>query len=79
MHVLMMWFHLQIQPYADGRRFGAAYDCVYFFTVPIWSGIFVCVIFSIIMIFGLGMIMDIKSMDSFDDPKGKTITITASE
>ncbi|KDR13979.1 V-type proton ATPase subunit S1-like isoform X2 [Zootermopsis nevadensis] len=69
----------QIQPYADGRRFGAAYDCVYFFTVPIWSGIFVCVIFSIIMIFGLGMIMDIKSMDSFDDPKGKTITITASE
>jgi V-type H+-transporting ATPase S1 subunit len=31
------------------------------------------------MIFGLGMIMDIKTMDRFDDPKGKTITITATE
>lgn len=69
----------QVQPYIDGRRFGAAYDCVYFFTVPIWSGLFVCTIFTLIMIFGLGMIMDIKTMDRFDDPKGKTITINVAE
>ncbi|XP_023705672.1 V-type proton ATPase subunit S1 [Cryptotermes secundus] len=69
----------QIQPYIDGRRFGAAYDCVYFFTVPIWSGLFVCTVFTIIMIFGLGMIMDIKTMDRFDDPKGKTITINVAD
>jgi V-type H+-transporting ATPase S1 subunit len=72
-------FCFQIQPYIEERRFGAAYDCVYFFTVPIWSGLFVCAIFSIIMIFGLVMIMDIKTMDRFDDPKGKTITINTSE
>jgi V-type H+-transporting ATPase S1 subunit len=69
----------QVQPYLEERRFGAAYDCVYFFTAPIWSGLFVCTIFSIIMIFGLVMIMDIKTMDMFDDPKGKTITINVSE
>lgn len=69
----------QVQPYLEERRFGAAYDCVYFFTAPIWSGLFVCTIFSIIMIFGLVMMMDIKTMDMFDDPKGKTITINTSE
>jgi len=69
----------QVQPYLEERRFGAAYDCVYFFTAAIWSGLFVCTIFSIIMIFGLVMMMDIKTMDMFDDPKGKTITINTSE
>jgi hypothetical protein len=79
MCILIFDFYLQIQPYIDGRRFGSAYDCVYFFTVPIWSGLFVCTVFSIIMILGLGMIMDIKTMDRFDDPKGKTITINVAE
>jgi hypothetical protein len=31
------------------------------------------------MILGLGMIMDIRTMDTFDDPKGKTITINVAE
>jgi len=69
----------QVEPYIEERRFGPAYDCVYFFTVPIWSGLFVFTILSIIMTFGLVMIMDIKTMDMFDDPKGKTITINTSE
>jgi len=72
-------FCFQIQPYLEERRFGPAYDCVYFFTAAIWSGIFVCAILSIIMAFGLVMIIDIKTMDLFDDPKGKTITINTSE
>jgi V-type H+-transporting ATPase S1 subunit len=77
--ILTSDFCFQIQPYIEERRFGSAYDCVYFFTVPIWSGLFVCGVFSLIMIFGLVMIMDIKTMDRFDDPKGKTITINTSE
>jgi len=39
----------------------------------------VCTILSIILAFGLVMIIDIKTMDMFDDPKGKTITINTSE
>ncbi|XP_069693062.1 V-type proton ATPase subunit S1-like [Periplaneta americana] len=69
----------QVQPFTGEKSFGSAYDCVYFFTVPIWSGLFVCTLFSLIMAFGLCMIMDIKTMDRFDDPKGKTITINTSE
>jgi len=60
-------------------RFGSAYDCVYFFTAAIWSGIFVFTILAMIMASGLVMIIDIRTMDMFDDPKGKTITINTSE
>lgn len=61
------------------KGFSEAYDCVGFTTAPIWSGIFVTFILALIMTFGLCMIMDIKTMDRFDDPKGKTISINASE
>lgn len=59
--------------------FNDAYDCVGFTTIPIWSGLFVTFILAVIMTMGLTMIMDIKTMDRFDDPKGKTIIINASE
>lgn len=59
--------------------FHSAYDCVGFTSGPIWSGIFVTFILALIMTFGLCMIMDIKTMDRFDDPKGKTISINVSE
>ncbi|XP_044256758.1 V-type proton ATPase subunit S1 [Tribolium madens] len=69
----------QIQPFPKNNTFGDAYDCVGFTSVPIWSGLFVTIILLLIVTFGLTMMMDIKTMDRFDDPKGKTITITASE
>jgi V-type H+-transporting ATPase S1 subunit len=59
--------------------FGDAYNCELFFTPPIWSGIFVTSILALIMIWGLVMIMDIRTMDQFDDPKGKTITVNVAE
>lgn len=61
------------------RAFGDAYDCVGFTTIPIWTGIFVTAILALIMIWGLSMIIDIRTMDRFDDPKGKTVTISAQE
>ncbi|KAG5895491.1 hypothetical protein JTB14_011189 [Gonioctena quinquepunctata] len=59
------------------QRFGDAYDCVGFTSVPIWSGLFVTLILLMIMTTGITMMMDIRTMDRFDDPKGKTITINA--
>ena len=72
---------VQIDPisYKENKVFSDAYDCVGFTTVPIWTGIFVTAILALIMIWGLTMIMDIRTMDRFDDPKGKTITISAQE
>ncbi|XP_034193902.1 uncharacterized protein LOC117610509 [Osmia lignaria lignaria] len=61
------------------RAFDDAYDCVGFTTIPIWTGIFVTAILALIMIWALTMILDIRTMDRFDDPKGKTITISAQE
>ncbi|CAG9760203.1 unnamed protein product [Ceutorhynchus assimilis] len=60
-------------------KFDDPYNCVGFTTIPIWSGLFVTFILLLIMTFGLTMMMDIKTMDRFDDAKGKTITINTSE
>lgn len=72
---------LQIQPFfnTSNLTFGTPYDCVGFMSAPIWSGLFVTFILVLIMTCGLTMMMDIKTMDRFDDPKGKTITVTATE
>ncbi|KOC63704.1 V-type proton ATPase subunit S1 [Habropoda laboriosa] len=61
------------------KAFSDAYDCVGFTTIPIWTGIFVTAILALIMIWGLAMIIDIRTMDRFDDPKGKAITVSAQE
>lgn len=61
------------------HKFDDPYNCVGFTTIPIWSGLFVTFIFLLIMTFGLTMMMDIRTMDRFDDAKGKTITINTSE
>ncbi|XP_044748839.1 V-type proton ATPase subunit S1 [Coccinella septempunctata] len=73
---------LQIEPFSteeDHPNFNDAYDCVGFTSIPIWTGIFVTVIMLLILTFGITFMMDIKTMDKFDDAKGKTITINASE
>lgn len=72
-------FYFQIQPYFEDGRFGPPIDCVPYFSAAIWSGIFIVFILSIVLAWGIVMIMDINTMDRFDDPKGKTITITATD
>jgi V-type H+-transporting ATPase S1 subunit len=78
----------QIQPAYDGAEiqkftadaiFGAHNDCVGFFSPVIWGALFVVFLLLFILSYGFTMIMDIKTMDRFDDPKGKTITINAQE
>lgn len=54
-------------------------DCVGFFSPAIWGALFVVILFVFILSIGLTMMMDIKTMDRFDDPKGKTITVNAQE
>ncbi|XP_058800983.1 V-type proton ATPase subunit S1-like [Phymastichus coffea] len=68
-----------IQVQLNTTVFGDAYDCVGFTTVPVWMRLFVTFILGLIMTWSIWMIMDIRTMDRFDDPKGKTITVTAQE
>uniref|UniRef100_A0A1E1WHE2 V-type proton ATPase subunit S1/VOA1 transmembrane domain-containing protein n=1 Tax=Pectinophora gossypiella TaxID=13191 RepID=A0A1E1WHE2_PECGO len=60
-------------------EFGDSFNCVGFFTAPIWAGLFVVSILLSIIFYGIMMMMDINTNDRFDDPKGKTITINAVE
>lgn len=53
--------------------------CEGFWTPGILTGLFVVFILLIILMIGLSWIMDIKTYDRFDDPKGKTITINATD
>ncbi|XP_011298466.1 uncharacterized protein [Fopius arisanus] len=76
--VSLNFTNFQIQ--MDAKNFtDNTYDCVGFTSIPIWSGIFVTFILAMIMIWGISMILDIRTMDRFDDSKGKTITVSAQE
>lgn len=75
------WSGLQIEPSFEGKieKFSDSWDCVGFTTPAIWAGLFVTFILIFILFIGFGWISDIKTMDRFDDPKGKTIIITEME
>jgi len=60
-------------------RYSPAQDCVGFTSAGIWAGLFVVIMLLLIMTIGITWIMDIRTMDRFDDPKGKTITIGNAE
>lgn len=73
---------LQLQAPFDGTYkedfpFGDSWDCVGFVTPGILMGLFVVALLLVIMFVGVCWMMDINTMDRFDDPKGKTITINA--
>jgi V-type H+-transporting ATPase S1 subunit len=83
---VVMIENFQLQPLfnpADGEKLekfaNTANDCVGFFSPAIWGALFVVILLVMILSCGLTMMMDIKTMDRFDDPKGKTITINAQE
>uniref|UniRef100_A0A2M4A0D4 Putative vacuolar atp synthase subunit s1 n=1 Tax=Anopheles triannulatus TaxID=58253 RepID=A0A2M4A0D4_9DIPT len=66
-----------VVPPAD--RFGDSWDCVGFTSPGILSGLFLILIFIVIGSYGISWMMDIRTMDRFDDPKGKTIIVSATE
>lgn len=72
---------VQLQPYwyvegeATFDKFGDAWNCVGFTTPGILTGLFLVFIFIFIGSYGITWMMDIRTMDRFDDPKGKTITV----
>ncbi|KAM3957614.1 vacuolar H[+] ATPase AC45 accessory subunit [Aphomia sociella] len=82
--IAVHFINLKIQPFFGTRNetdmeFGDSFNCTGFFSVPIWSGLFVVFIMLLITFYGIMNMMDIRTMDRFDDPKGKTITINAYE
>lgn len=67
----------QIQPYEIKHVFSDSFDCVPYFTIPIWMGAFVSILFIVILNIGIYALFSVHTMDRFDDPKGKTISVAA--
>lgn len=86
-NVVIRWTGLQIQPkfgtVAEQEQafnsFGDSWDCVGFVSPGIVGGLFVVIMLLFILSIGISWMMDINTMDRFDDPKGKTITISVNE
>uniref|UniRef100_A0A0B7ANW2 V-type proton ATPase subunit S1/VOA1 transmembrane domain-containing protein n=1 Tax=Arion vulgaris TaxID=1028688 RepID=A0A0B7ANW2_9EUPU len=57
------------------NRFFDAQDCVGYFTTAIWMFLFSSIFLVSILIFGVLMVLSLSTMDKYDDPKGKTITV----
>jgi len=50
-------------------------DCSGWYTGPIWSGLITTFLLLGILAYGISMLSKIDTMDRFDDPKGKTISV----
>lgn len=76
---------VQFQPHwstegePEFKKFGDSWDCVGFTSPGILTGLFIVFIFLYIGGYGISWMMDIRTMDRFDDPKGKTITVNTAE
>ncbi|KAF7695790.1 ATPase H+ transporting accessory protein 1a [Silurus meridionalis] len=70
----------QIQGFnVTGKEFSYASDCAGFFTPGIWMGLLISALMVLLLTYGLHMIMQLHTMDRFDDPKGPAISVPQSE
>jgi len=72
----------QFQPFTTNntnRIFADSFDCSTWFTISLWVGLFTLLLFTAIVASGIYMLFEIKTMDRFENPKGKTITVSAAE
>lgn len=72
-------FQIQGFGLANGTNFSYASDCASFFTPAIWMGLLTALLMLLILVYGLHMIMQVNTMDRFDDPKGPSISVPQSE
>ncbi|XP_018543574.1 V-type proton ATPase subunit S1 [Lates calcarifer] len=72
-------FQIQGFGLANGTNFSYASDCAGFFTAGIWMGLLTSLLMLLIFVYGLHMIMQLNTMDRFDDPKGPSISVPQSE
>ncbi|CAG9134496.1 unnamed protein product [Plutella xylostella] len=71
---------VMMQPFMDStEKFADAFDCIGFTSVPIWSGLMVTFLLILMLSISICMILDIKTMDRFENSRGKQLSITVSE
>ncbi|KAK1803578.1 hypothetical protein P4O66_020991 [Electrophorus voltai] len=71
----ILFTDFQIQGFNVTGNFSYASDCASFFTPGIWMGLLTSLLMVLILTYGLHMIMQLRTMDRFDDPKGPGISV----
>lgn len=70
----------QIQGFnVSSGEFSYASDCAGFFSPGIWMGLITSLLMVLVLTYGLHMIMQLRTMDRFDDPKGPAISVPQTE
>ncbi|XP_040009701.1 ATPase H+ transporting accessory protein 1a [Xiphias gladius] len=70
----------QIQGFnVTDSEFSYASDCAGFFSPGIWMGLMTSLLMVLVLTYGLHMIMQLRTMDRFDDPKGPAISVPQTE
>lgn len=59
--------------------FADSFDCSTFWTLPTFMGLFTLLLYIIIIGSGIYFLMQIKTPDRYENPKGKPLMITADE
>lgn len=80
-----IWLYIenfQFQPFnvttnSSSYTFGRVNYCQGFFSSGIWMAISASLILTFILAFGITFLFNINTMDRFDDPKGKQLSIAA--
>ncbi|XP_072552192.1 V-type proton ATPase subunit S1b [Salminus brasiliensis] len=75
----ILFTDFQIQSFNVTGDFSYASDCASFFTPGIWMGLVTTLLMVFILTYGLHMIMQLRTMDRFDDPKGPAISVPLNE
>nr|XP_033778662.1 V-type proton ATPase subunit S1 isoform X2 [Geotrypetes seraphini] len=77
---LVFFEGFQIQGFnVTSGNFSYASDCSGFFSAGIWMGLVTTFLLVFILTYGLHMVMSLKTMDRFDDPKGPSISVPLTE
>ncbi|XP_051282268.1 ATPase H+ transporting accessory protein 1a [Dicentrarchus labrax] len=70
----------QVQGFSvTNGEFSYASDCAGFFSPGIWMGLMTSLLMVLVLTYGLHMIMQLHTMDRFDDPKGPAISVPQTE
>ncbi|XP_074926901.1 V-type proton ATPase subunit S1 [Chelonoidis abingdonii] len=71
---------VQLQGFnVSGLQFSYASDCAGFFAPGTWMGLLTALLLGAIFACGLHVLLALKTMDRFDDPKGATIAVPQGE
>ncbi len=71
---------MQLQVFdIESTKFGPSWYCAELFSIGLWVGLIMTLIFAFVCWWGFAMLANINTNDKFDDPKGKPLQVPQNE